>query len=409
MMGGSLHGKVAVASIESSGRPLVFRVENSHDELPGGGVPTMPGTSLRTVVRALEGMQKEAAVTIQPDGSVWRLVSDEGPYLNGTDLAPFPLAFFAAGMQFSFLSEVLQAARRRDVTFDVLSAEVDNRYSMEGSFLRGDALGGAVPSELSVSVESSASPNDIARIVREAVARCPAQALMRDVLTNTFAFSVNGGSVDVDNLARPQGQALNYDESRFESLRPVSATSHPIIEKLETAATVVGVEGGAGSSLQAEQKRTLHVHGQSRWIGGMRTECDIQLFKPIGSTFRFRCDETVINGGEGHAPPSLTYLAAGIGFCFMTQIGRYAHIIKQPLAGYGIVQDNVFGPPRESGYRANAEPTQTHVFVDAEQGPEIGPNLVTVGERTCFLHAAMRSELPSALSAQLNGEALPVS
>jgi uncharacterized OsmC-like protein len=369
----------------------------------------MHGTSLQTVVRALEGMQKEAVVTIEPDGSVWRLVSDEGPYLNGTDLAPFPLAFFAAGMQFSFLSEVLQAARRHDVSLDALSLEVDNRYSMEGSFLRGDALGGAAPSELSVSVESSASPDDIARVVREAVARCPAQALMRDVLTNTFAFSVNGGAIDLDDLARPQGPALSYDESLFESLRPAATTSHPIIEKLETAETVVGVEGGAGSSLQAEQKRTLHVHGESRWVGGMRTECDIQLLKPIGSTFRFRCDETAVNGGEGHAPPPLTYLSAGIGFCFMTQIGRYAHIIKQPLEGYGIVQDNVFGSPREPGEGTSAEPTRTHLFVDADQGPTVGADMVTVGERTCFLHAAMRNELPSALSAQLNGEALPVS
>jgi uncharacterized OsmC-like protein len=369
----------------------------------------MPGTSLRTVVRSLEGMQKEAAVTIEPDGSVWRLVSDEGPYLNGTDLAPFPLAFFAAGMQFSFLSEVLRAARRRNVSLDALSLEVDNRYSMQGSFLRGDALGGAIPSELSVSVESRASPSDIAQIVREAVARCPAQALMRDVLTNTFAFSVNGGAVDLDDLAKPQGPAPKYDESRFESLTPAATTSHPIIEKLETAATVVGVEGGAGSSLQAEQKRTLHVHGESRWVGGMRTECDIQLIKPIGSTFRFQCDETAVKGGEGLAPPPLTYLSAGIGFCFMTQIGRYAQIIKQHLEGYAIVQDNVFGSPRESGDGASAEPTQTHVFVDAEQRPAVGADLVTVGERTCFLHAAMRSELPSILSAQLNGEALAVS
>ncbi len=221
-MGGSLHGKVAVASIESSGRPLVFRVENSHDELPGGGVPTMPGTSLRTVVRALEGMQKEAAVTIQPDGSVWRLVSDEGPYLNGTDLAPFPLAFFAAGMQFSFLSEVLRAVQRHGVVLDALAVELDNRYTMEGSFLRGDALGGSLPSELSVSIKSSASPDDIALVVREAAERCPAQALMRDTLTNTFAFSVNGGAVDLGDLESPSGPVVSYDESLFESLEPAA-------------------------------------------------------------------------------------------------------------------------------------------------------------------------------------------
>jgi len=105
----------------------------------------------------------------------------------------------------------------------------------------------------------------------------------------------------------------------------------------------------------------------------------------------------------------MAYLSAGIGFCFMTQIARYAQIIKQPLEGYAIVQDNLFGLPRESGDGASAEPTQTHVFVDAEQGPAVGADLVTVGERTCFLHAAMRSELPGVLSAQLNGEALHVS
>lgn len=105
----------------------------------------------------------------------------------------------------------------------------------------------------------------------------------------------------------------------------------------------------------------------------------------------------------------MAYLSAGIGFCFMTQIGRYPQIIKQSLEGYAIVQDNFIGPPRESGDGASAEPTQTHVFVDAEQGPAAGADLVTVGERNCLLHAAMRSELPSVLSAQLNGETLQVS
>ena len=81
-----------MASIQDSGWPLVFRLDNLPTNLAGRSrVSSMPGTSLRTVVRAMEGMQKEAAVTIEPDGATWRLVSDEGPYLNGTDLAPFPL------------------------------------------------------------------------------------------------------------------------------------------------------------------------------------------------------------------------------------------------------------------------------------------------------------------------------
>ncbi|HIE21489.1 MAG TPA: hypothetical protein EYP73_02675 [Acidimicrobiia bacterium] len=397
---------MSVPDLETSGLPLVFRVENPPGELPGGGVPSMPGTTLRTVVRALGGMQKEAVVTIEPNGSVWRLASDEGPYLNGTDLAPFPLAFFAAGMQFCLLSEVLQAARFRGVELDALSIELDNRYSMEGSFLRGDALGGALPPEISVSVESVASPDDIARIVAEATARCPAQALMREVLTNTFALSVNRRAMDLDRLPRPPGPPPTYDESLFDALQPTVVPSEPLIEKLAAAEAIVGVEGGAGSSLQAEQKRTLHVHSEGRWVGGMRTECDVQLLKPIGSTFRFQCDETGINGGEEQAPQPLAYLTAGIGFCFMTQLGRYAHIIKRPLGGYAIVQDNSFGSSDESGGWTSAGPTQTHVFVKGDPGAEIGTDLVTMGERTCFLHAAMRSEVPSLVNTRLNGETL---
>ena len=57
--------------------------------------------NFRVEVRALEGMQKEATVRqSERSGQTWRMVSDEGPYLNGTDLAPFPLAFFAAGLLF---------------------------------------------------------------------------------------------------------------------------------------------------------------------------------------------------------------------------------------------------------------------------------------------------------------------
>ena len=58
------------------------------------------GDALRTRVRTLSGFQKEAVVTSARTGQSWRLVSDEGPYLNGHDAAPCPLAFlttFPAG------------------------------------------------------------------------------------------------------------------------------------------------------------------------------------------------------------------------------------------------------------------------------------------------------------------------
>ena len=51
---------------------------------------------VRVWARSLSGMQKEAIVgSSYPThpGTLWRLASDEGPYLDGFDAAPCPLAF----------------------------------------------------------------------------------------------------------------------------------------------------------------------------------------------------------------------------------------------------------------------------------------------------------------------------
>ena len=368
--------------------------------------------SLETAVRALGGMQKEAMIRVEPSGRTWRLISDEGPYLNGTDLAPFPLAFFTAGMQFSFLSRLLQIAGEREIEIRSLALSQYNHYSMNGSFLRGDATGGAMPAELHVTIESDASPEDMARTVHEAEASCPAQSVMRQALENTFALKIDGKDVALSRVRSSPEPTGAAPEQRFDEPGAVKATNDTdIISKLQTAEKVFGVEGGAGSSLQPEQKRTLLVRGEAKWIEGMLMESDIELLKPIGSTFRFRCDETRKSGGTESAPPPLAYLTAGMAFCYMTQIGRYAQIIKRELDSYGIVQHNVFrftGSTTSETLSAIAEPVDTHVFIEGKQPDETAEDLVSTGERTCFLHAAMRGQYPSVLTANLNGEALPL-
>ena len=45
----------------------------------------------------------------------WRLVSDEGDYLNGYDAAPCPLAFLTTGMVSSYMNEILALAKLQNV------------------------------------------------------------------------------------------------------------------------------------------------------------------------------------------------------------------------------------------------------------------------------------------------------
>ena len=102
-----------VPSIERLGTPLAFKVRGGSDQPANNG--TAGELRIRCEVRALEGMQKEALVRHGPSGTAWRMVSDEGPYLEGTDLAPFPLAFYTAGVVFSFMTETLRHAAELDV------------------------------------------------------------------------------------------------------------------------------------------------------------------------------------------------------------------------------------------------------------------------------------------------------
>ena len=112
-------------------------------------------------------------------------------------------------------------------------------------------------------------------------------------------------------------------------------------------------------------------------------------------------------GGHGAAPPALAYLTAGIGFCFMTQLGRYATIVKQDLPSYRIVQDNIFnlnGDLSDWSATITNDDVDTHVFVDFEAGDEAGEQLGKMGQQTCFLHAAMAASYPTNLTAKVNGQ-----
>ncbi|MCH7562531.1 MAG: OsmC family protein [Gemmatimonadetes bacterium] len=398
-------------SIENSGFPLVFRVADDPAAVPARPSGPPEGViSLRTEVRAFEGMQKEAVVTLD-SGARWRMVSDEGPYLNGTDLAPFPLAFFAAGMQFSFISQLLQGARAQSIGLEGVALAQDNFYTMEGSFLRGDAVGGALPTRLEVILESDADPEVIRRLVRMTEASSGAQALLRTAMTNVFTLTHNGEACTVEGVEA--SASARQDEPLFVGITPDAERPAAVglISKVSEAETVHGVEGGAGSSLQAEQKRTLHVHGDAVAGQGMAMETDIRLFKPIGSSFRFRCDEVSALGGDESAPPPLAYTAAGVGFCYMTQLGRYAHILGKELGGYSLVQDMSFRFAGEIGagtLEVTADPVDTHVFLHTSESDDLARDFIRTGARTCFLHAAMGGSHRSEIGVSLNGAELAV-
>jgi uncharacterized OsmC-like protein len=378
-------------------RPAFFPVGNARDiglEPPADRL----GMPVRTWVRALGGMQKEALVVNGGSGAAWRLVSDEGPYLAGHDRAPCPLCTFIAGMVASYTSEITRLAENRGLEIDDIQLTLANHYSMEGSALRGTMLGGAMSPELEVDITADAGSADLEALVHQAVAASPVHGLLTGENSSLFTLSWNGGQVPVGEVAALESDVHPDPGDRFDMVEPADTKVAPaLMVKVKPADQIEGVPGGVNTSLQDSQSRTLHVQARCTIRDDGVKVIHENLFKPIGSEFRFLSDEAPGAGGQGLAPDAMSYVAAGIGFCFMTQFGRYASITKKRLDQYRIVQDTHFGSGDEERPGV-ADPVETHVYLVTPEGEGFARKTLDMGERTCFLHATCRTNLSPELS-----------
>jgi uncharacterized OsmC-like protein len=351
------------------------------------------GPGVRTLVRALAGMQKEALVINGANRRAWRLTSDEGPYLAGHDRAPCPLCTFITGMVSSYMNEIQALAAARGLAIDDMELTLGNHYSMEGSALKGTMLGGAMPPELVVDMTADASRSDLDDLVREAVAASPVNGLLRGENNGLFTLSWNGAQIPVGAVRALAGPPEPDPAGAFQKVEIADVpVAGDLMVKVRPADEVEGVPGGVNTSLQESQSRTLHVQARCRLREDGVKVIHENLFRPIGSEFRFLSDEAPEDGGRGLAPDALSYLAAGLGFCFMTQFGRYASITKKQLDEYRIVQDIHFAP-RGTGEPGRADPVETHVYLVTPEGEEFARTTLDMGERTCFLHATCRTDL----------------
>ncbi len=385
----------SAASIQASAFPLVFKVGDS-SSLPEASNNNGDHIAIRTYARALEGMQKEAIVHNGFTNSAWRMVSDEGPWLNGTDLSSFPLGFFSAGMAASLASEIVALAKQRGIAIQNLQLIQDARYTQEGSALKRTMTGSALPIETEVSITSDASNADVQELVLHALAASPADAIMRTALQNSFRTTLNGKEIGVRKVKMSTTPEADDPQDLFSPISPADAASfaEDIIQKQEGSDTSGDKTAASSIGYAVEQKRVVQV----RAVLGLRDDglktIQTQCIQPSGgSVFNFLSDDSAELGGQGRAPTGLDYISAGVSFCFMTQIGRFVKQVKQDLQSYAIVQDSRFSLPGSSAKpdrAGTAQPVDTHVFLTSGADDEANRVLVDMGEKTCYLHACYR-------------------
>ena len=149
-----------------------------------------------------------------------------------------------------------------------------------------------------------------------------------------------------------------------------------------------------GSSLSDEQDRRLNIGAVAVLREDGIKDIRQMQYSPYGTSFRFLSSE------DGRAPDANTLISAGIGFCFMTQFGRFVSMLKLDLSDYRIVQDTHFslgGASGGTGKAGEADPIETHVYLETGESDETAQEMLDISEKTCFLHAFCRTDLKTKL------------
>jgi uncharacterized OsmC-like protein len=384
-----------IDTIDSHGNPLAFQLRQG-----GGWSPLCSSGSdtIKVEARQMAGHQKEAVITEGADGSAWRLTSDEGKHLRGTDLAPFPLGFFNAGMQSDLYGRIRTLAAASGIDLGAVEIRVANHYWLTGSFIHGTGEGHADAPDIDVHVQSGASTEAIRALIATAMDASPAVAFLRRSLSgNTFALYINGRRRSVGGVAN-SGSADAGDPYRTYSKAPrpfdVNARRDLIVK---TGQVEQGMSEPAPATVTNKLIRNIIGEGKSVGSDGMY-ETDTWLGMPGTSHFRLVSDES----GNAAAPCGLALLSAGIAFCYMTQLSRYIENMKMKIHGVRLVQFN----PYVAGSAAAAEPIDTHLFLNGEAADETHLQLLTIAARTCYLHAAAKTPTEPNLRIVHNGQEL---
>lgn len=382
-------------SLQDMDRPLIHAV----DGLAEAGLQPPPdrhGQSIRAWVRSLGGIQKEGVTLSGLTGRAWRFASDEGANLGGHDLAPNPLSFVSVGMAASFMTELRALAAARGITLEDPALVLENFYYRDGSFPKGTMVSGALPPEVSLDCRSSASPDELHRLLMDAVAAAPVNGLARDEKISLFTLTHNSTQIDPKEVAALAGEALPDPGDPIAALKPTADASRaqPLAEKTLSEEDLVRRITANPPSAPALDgtKKLLHLRTACRVRADGTYECEREQYASASSSWTFIVDDRP-DQTQAIAPDSGSYFAIGVVFCFMTQIGRYSHMAKKPVDGYRVVQDLHFtlgGASGGSGKGGTADPVETHVFMDTPTDDATVRDIVWVAEKTCFLHALCR-------------------
>ena len=342
------------------------------------------------------GHQKEAVVTEGQSGSSWRLTTDEGGHINGTDLAPFPLGYYNAGLHADLLNRVVGLAGQRHIVISDLQLDLRNGFYLTGSFFKGTGQGFGEPAAIHISIQSPATTSEVEQLVADAVAASPAMATMTQPVANTFAIYVNGKRMPVLTMEASPAADAPDPQTTYPSA-PAPLPGDDALSELIHKTGQVNQGEIALTPAETTTRIVRTVAGNSELINSDGvTEVDTVLGLPGQSHFALKTDERIT---YDQAPSGLALHSAGIAFCYMTQLGRYIDLMNFDITDVRLVQYSGYELAQSAvGLRGRIDPVDTHLFLSGETTPDQFEKLMHIGASTCYLHGTLGASLEPTVS-----------
>ena len=376
--------------ISKNGYPLGFLIKKAENNTKNSN------KTFTSHTRQMDLLQKES-IGYEGDlnSTSFRLTSDEGKHLNGTDLAPFPLGFFNASIHGDIVGTIMKQAASQGLKIDNIDCEVLNSYYLTGSFVKGDGKGHAEPTTINLDITTSENQDDIKNLILSASKMAPVLAGLRTPLKNTFALYANGRRKDLSSLNESSKTDAEDPYQQYKVEPSPSNNDHysdrMIVKTGEVSAgTVEPVDGYNVPKSQDGNAENPKFNKIIRTIVGKSStnanskivEVDTVLGLPGMTHFVISSD---IDGNI--APSPVNVMGAAISFCFLTQTHRYIHHQKFAIEGLRMSQYATF--KENSDGTVEMLPLDTHLYMNGTAPDEHNEKLIDMSERTCYLHATL--------------------
>ena len=380
--------------ISKNGYPLGFLIKKAENNTKNSN------KTFTSHTRQMDLLQKES-IGYEGDlnSTSFRLTSDEGKHLNGTDLAPFPLGFFNASIHGDIVGRIMKQAASQGLKIDNIDCEVLNSYYLTGSFVKGDGKGHAEPTTINLDITTSENQDDIKNLILSASKMAPVLAGLRTPLKNTFALYANGRRKDLSSL-NESSKTDAEDPYQQYKVEPSPSNSDNYSDRMivktgeVSAGTVEPVDGYNVPKSQDGNAENPKFNKIIRTIVGKSStnanskivEVDTVLGLPGMTHFVISSD---IDGII--APSPVNVMGAAISFCFLTQTHRYIHHQKFAIEGLRMSQYATFKENPDG--TVEMMPLDTHLYMNGTAPDEHNEKLIDMSERTCYLHATLSEAL----------------